>query len=81
MAGTADKKYDPEASRRDFLFITAGAASVVGAGVEFKTVGANILYLELGLKYLWVQVKGKKGLFHKTVGAGAPTAPTLTRPL
>ena len=33
MAGTADKKYDPEASRRDFLFITAGAASVVGAGM------------------------------------------------
>ena len=33
MAGTADKKYDPEASRRDFLYITAGAASVVGVGM------------------------------------------------
>ena len=33
MASTADKKYDPEASRRDFLFITAGAASVVGSAM------------------------------------------------
>ena len=33
MSSTADKEQDKEASRRDFLFITAGAASLVGAGM------------------------------------------------
>ena len=33
MSSTAGKDHDKEASRRDFLFITAGAASLVGAGM------------------------------------------------
>lgn len=34
MATTVEKGHDSEASRRDFLYITAGAASVVGAGLS-----------------------------------------------
>ena len=55
-----------------------------GVGLGIQNCGCKMTFTSNFGKFVGADLKnfrGKKGLFQKSVGAGAPTAPTLTRPL